>query len=166
VLIATLIGLIVLIAISKPSLQILAKPLKSWGIYGVTFAAYGAFLLRNTMEATGIADILKTFVTNGSVDILLFLTVVPAILGFLTGSPLASISISVPILIGILNNFSPETAALIYMSAYLGYLVAPTHLCFTFTADYFKCPLGKVYKYVIPSFLATFTTALLIYFLI
>jgi integral membrane protein (TIGR00529 family) len=165
VLIATLAGLVVLIAISKTNFQVFAKPFKSWGIYGVTFAAYGAFLLRNTMVATGIADTLKTFVTNGSIDIVLLLTVIPAILGFLTGSPLAGVSIGVSILAGIIT-FSPETAALLYMSAYLGYVVAPTHLCFTFTADYFKCPLGKIYKYVIPSFLVTFTTALLVYFLI
>lgn len=66
---------------------------------------------------------------------------------------------------GILS-FSPGTVALLYMSTYLGYLIAPTHLCFIFTADYFKCSLGKVYKYLIPSFLISFTTALLIYFLV
>jgi len=165
VLIATFVGLAVLIMISKLSLQVFAKPFKNWGIYGVALAAYGAFLLRNTMVAAGISDLLKAFVTNGSVDIVLLLTVVPGILGFLTGSPLAGVSISVSILAGIMT-FSPETAALIYMSAYLGYVVAPTHLCFTFTADYFKCSLGKVYKYVVPSFLITFMTALLIYFLV
>jgi len=165
VLIATFIGLAVLIAISKLSLKVFASPLKSWGIYGITFAAYGAFLLRNTMVTTGISEIFKTLVTNGSVDIILLLTVAPAALGFLTGSPSGGIAISVSILTGILT-FSPKTAAMIYTSAYLGYLIAPTHLCFTFTADYFKCSLGKVYKYMIPSFLISFTTALLIYFLV
>jgi hypothetical protein len=52
------------------------------------------------------------------------------------------------------------------MSAYMGYVISPTHLCFAFTADYFKCSLGKIYKYLIPSFAATFATVLLIYFLI
>lgn len=165
VLIATIIGLVVLIGISKLNLQVFAKPFKSWGIYGITLAAYGAFLLRNTMDAAGIPQIFKTFVTNGSVDIILLLTVVPAVLGFITGSPLGGVTISVPILDGILT-FSPKTAALVYMSAYLGYLAAPTHLCFAFTADYFKCSLGKVYKYLIPSIAISFATAILVYFLI
>ncbi len=52
------------------------------------------------------------------------------------------------------------------MSAYLGYVIAPIHLCLTFTVDYFKSTLGKVYKYVIPSALVSFATALLIYFLV
>ncbi len=162
VLIAILLGLVLLIIISKLSLQVFVKPFRSWGIYGITFAAYGAFLLRNTMVAAGISEIFKTLATNGSVDIILLLTVVPSILGTLTGSPLAGVSISVSILAGTLT-FMPETAALLYMSAYLGYVIAPTHLCFTFTADYFRCSLGKVYKYVIPSFLISFATALLIY---
>jgi hypothetical protein len=163
VLIATFAGLAVLIIIAKPSLQIFAKPFKSLGIYGITFASYGAFFLRNTMVAAGISEIFKPLVVNGSVDIILLLTVVPAALGFLTGSPSGGIAISVSILAGTLTFFSPKTAALIYISTYLGYTIAPTHLCFQFTADYFKCSLGKVYKYLIPSFLISFTTALLIY---
>jgi len=166
VLIATIVGIIVLTVISKLNFQVFAKPFKSWGIYGITLAAYGAFLLRNVMKAAGISAIFKTFVANGSLGILLLLTVIPALLGFLTGSPTGGISISVPILLDVLSFFSAKTAALLYMSVYMGYVIAPTHLCFAFTADYFKCSLGKVYKYVIPSFLATFITALLIYFLV
>jgi integral membrane protein (TIGR00529 family) len=165
VLIATIVGIVILTAISKLSLQVFVKPFKSWTIYGITLAAYGAFLLRNVMKAVGISAIFKTFVANGSLDILLLLTVIPAVLGFFTGSPTGGISISVPILAGILS-FSPKTAALLYMSVYMGYLIAPTHLCFSFTAEYFECPLGKIYKYVIPSFLLTFAAALLAYFLI
>ena len=165
VLAATLVGLVVLIIISKLSLEVFVNPLKNWGIYGVTFAAYGAFLLRNIMSAAGISEIFKNLATNESTSIILLLTVVPAVLGFVTGSPSGGIAISVSILTGILPFFSPKTAALIYISTYLGYVIAPTHLCFTFTSEYFKCPLGKVYKYLIPSFLATFATALLIYFL-
>lgn len=165
VLIATFIGLIALIAISRSSFRVSVKPLKSWGTYGVTFAAAGAFLLRNAMDAGGISGIFKAFAATGSLDIIVLLTVVPAILGLITGSPSGGVAIAVSILAGILS-FSPKVAALIYISAYLGYTIAPTHLCFQFTADYFKCSLNKMYKYVIPSFLASFATALLVYFLI
>jgi hypothetical protein len=83
----------------------------------------------------------------------------------MTGSPSGGVAISVPILAGILA-FSPATAALLYMSAYLGYLVVPTHLCFAFTVDYFKCSMSRLYRYIIPSFIITFATALLVYFLV
>lgn len=164
VLIATLAGLVVLAIISKVNYKALMKPLKDWGIYGVTLAVYGAFLLRNVIVASGFSELFKQFIANGSVDVVIMLTVIPSVLGFLTGSPHGAIAISVPILTGILT-FSPKTSALLYISAYLGYVIAPTHLCFTFTANYFKSPLSKVYNYVIPSFIATFAAALLIYFL-
>ncbi|MEM3580239.1 MAG: DUF401 family protein [Candidatus Bathyarchaeia archaeon] len=164
VLIATFAGLVVLAVISRLNFKVLAKPLRDWGIYGVTLAVYGAFLLRNVIVAAGVSDVFKRFVANGSVDTVILLTLIPAVLGFLIGSPHGAVAVSVPILTGVLA-FSPKTAALLYISAYLGYTISPTHLCFVFTADYFKSPLGKVYKYVIPSFIATFATALLVYFL-
>ncbi len=168
VLIATFVGIIVLIGISKLSIQVFVKPLKNWGIYGITFAAYGAFLLGNIMKSGEIPEIFEAFAANGNIDSTLLLTVIPAVFGILTASALGGVSISVPILSGIiaLSNNTPTTASLIYMSSYLGYVIAPTHLCFVFTADYFKCSLGKMYKYVIPSFLVTFITALLIYLLV
>jgi len=168
VLIATVVGIIVLIVISNLSLRVFVKPLKNWGIYGITLAAYGALLLGKVMKAIGISEIFKTFVSNGSVDVILLLTIIPAVLGMFTASALGGVSLGIPILSGIiaLSSNIPRTASLIYISAFLGYIIAPTHLCFTFTAEYFNCPLGKIYKYVIPSFLMTFTTALLIYLLI
>jgi hypothetical protein len=164
VLIATFVGLAALVVISKPSRQIFTKPLKNWGIYGITFAAYGAFLLGSVIKETGISGMFGTLVANGSVDSTVLLIVIPAALGVLTASALGGVSISIPILGGIMT-LNPAMASLIYLSAYLGYVVSPTHLCFAFTADYFKCSLGKIYKYVIPSLLITYATTLLVYFL-
>lgn len=166
VFIAVLTGIIVLVAISKPSVQVFVKPFKNWGIYGVTLASYGAFLLRHAMMASGISEVFQTFLANGSVDTILLLTVMPGICGFLTGSPSGAVALSISILSGIVNSYTVGMAALIYMTCYLGYLIAPIHLCLTFTAEYFKCPLGKMYKYVIPSFLITLATAILTYYLI
>jgi len=165
VLIATFVGLLVLIVISKPSVQVLSKPLRSRDIYGVTLAAYGAFLLRMVTIETGISEVFKLLVVNGGVDIIVLLTIVPAVLGFITGSPSGGVAISISILAGMLT-FSPKTAALLYISAYLGYLIVPSHLCLAFTIDYFKCPLSRIYRYIIPSFLISFATALVVYFLV
>ena len=164
VLIATLVGIVILILASRMRFKTFAKPFKSWGIYSVTMAAYGAFLLRNVMDTAGVSQMFQTYATNGNVSTILLLTLVPAVLGFLMGSPSGGVAISVSVMAGLVA-FSATTASLLYMSAYLGYIVAPTHLCFTFTADYFKSSISKVYKYVIPSFLITFATTLLIYFL-
>lgn len=165
VLAATFAGLAFLAIASQLNLKTFVKPLRGWGIYDVTLAAYSAFLLRNVMKAAGIAEIFKPLVSNGdSTNITMLLTVIPMALGFLMGSPSGAIAIGSSVLAGVLT-FTPKTSALLYISAYLGYVIAPTHLCFTFTAEYFKSPLGKVYKYVVPSFIVTFAAALTVYLL-
>lgn len=162
--IAVLIGLVSMIIISQPTIRVLGGLFKNKGIYGITMAAYGAFLLRNVIDTPEIRQIFAAFIANGSADIILLMIITPAVLGLLTGSPVGGVAISVPILSGIIPSMTPAVAGLIYISAYLGYTIAPTHLCFTFTADYFKCSLNKIYKYVLPSFLLTFLTALIVYF--
>ena len=167
VVVAIIIGLIIMIAVTRLRFKVFMKPFKTWGIYGITFAAYGAFLLRNVMINVGISNVFSSFMTNGSMDLVLFLAVAPAVLGLLTGSPAGGVAVSISILSGLLTMpFAPKVAALIYISSYLGYTIAPTHLCFTFTADYFKCSLGRMYRYVLPSFLVTFPIAILVYFLL
>jgi integral membrane protein (TIGR00529 family) len=163
--IAAFIGVAVLLAIAKPNLKTFIKPFKNRTLWGITLAAYGAFLLRNMAEAIGISQIFGSFVTNGNIDVLLLLTVIPAFLGAITGSPSGGIAISVSILTGIVS-FTPKSASLLYISSYLGYVVAPTHLCLVLTAEYFKCSLGKLYKYLIPSLIVSFATGILVYLLV
>ena len=162
--IAALMGVAVLLMIAKPNLKTFIKPFKNRTIWGITLAAYGAFLLRNMAEAIGISQIFGSFVTNGNIDVLLLLTVIPAFLGAITGSPSGGIAISVSILTGIVS-FTPKSASLLYISSYLGYVVAPTHLCLVLTAEYFKCSLGKLYKYLTPSLIVSFATGILVYLL-
>jgi hypothetical protein len=162
--IAAFIGVAVLLMIAKPNLKTFIKPFKNRTIWGIALAAYGAFLLRNMAEAIGISQIFGSFVTNGNIDVLLLLTVIPAFLGAITGSPSGGIAIGVSILTGIVS-FTPKSASLLYISSYLGYVVAPTHLCLVLTAEYFKCSLGKLYKYLIPSLIVSFATGILVYLL-
>jgi integral membrane protein (TIGR00529 family) len=162
--VSAFIGVAVLLIIAKPKVKIFTKPFKNWTIYGIALAAYGAFLLRNVVEAIGISEIFGTFVANGNVNVILLLTVIPAVLGFFIGSPLGGVAISFSILAGVVS-FTPKSAALLYVSTYLGYVISPIHLCLVLTADYFKCPLGKLYKYLIPSLAFSLATAILVYVL-
>jgi hypothetical protein len=90
------------------------------------------------------------------------LSIVPAVLGFLLGSPSGAVALSVPILAETVT-FIPKNASLLYISAYLGYLIAPTHLCFVFTAQYFKTSLSRSYRYLIPAIIASIIAALVTY---
>jgi len=163
--IAAFLGVAVLVLIAKPSFEVFQRPFRNWATYGISLAAFGAFFLRNVVEATELSEIFEAFVANGSVDDLMLLIAIPAVLAFFVGSPLGGVAISYSILEGIVN-FTPKSAALLYISSYLGYIVAPTHLCLVLTADYFKCSFGRLYNYFIPSLSISFTTAILLYLLV
>lgn len=162
--IAAFLGVAVLLLIAKPKFETFMKQLKNWSIWGITLAAYGAFLLRNVTEAIGTSQIFGLLVANESVDILVLLLIIPAFLSAITGSPSGGIAISVSILAGIIG-FTAKSASLLYISSYLGYVAAPTHLCLILTAEYFKCPLGKLYRHLAPSLIVSFVTAIIVYIL-
>jgi len=162
VLVATVMGITILAAISKARPRTVVNSLRSRMIYDITLATYGAFLLRGVVNASGFSEVFKNLVVNGNIDILWLMIAIPTVFSFLTGFPSSGVIICASILGGILS-FTPKAVVLIYMGAYLGYMIAPTHLCFTFTAEYFKTPLGRAYRQLIPSFIASFAAVLLLY---
>ncbi len=163
--VSALIGIIVLILIMRPSLKILTKVISDLSIYKIALAAYGAMLLRNAIIFSGVSEILGQAVASSNLNEVVLLLTLPATLGFIAGLPTVGIAISVPILAGSIA-FTGSSASLLFMSAYLGYLAAPTHLCLALTADYFKCSLSKAYRYLAPSLAASFTVALLAYYIL
>ena len=165
VFVASLIGLALLALIAKPNLEVLRRTFSNPAVYKVTLAAFGAMLLRNITFASGVSDAVGNIIANGQVNTVLILSLIPSTLAFLLGSPSGGIALTVPMVETVLK-FSPQTASLLYAAAYLGYIGAPTHLCLVLTAQYFNISLNKLYKYMVPSLVASFTAAILVYFLV
>ena len=163
--IAAFIGISLLILIAKPTKETLVKAISNTAIYKVTLAAYGAMLLRSVAIASGVSEAFGQAVAAANVGEIVLLSVIPVVLGFLIGMPSGSVAISAPIIAGVMT-FTPRSASLLFISAYLGYLAAPTHLCLALTADYFKSSLNKVYKFLLPSVIVSFVAAIFVYSLI
>jgi len=162
--ISTLVGVITLLAITRTKLTAFQKVLKNRAVWEVTLAAFGALLLRNVTLASGASEILGSTLANTNLNEIIVISIVPAVLGFLLGSPSGAIALSVPILAETVT-FIPKNASLLFISAYLGYLLAPAHLCLVFTAQYFKTSISKSYKYLIPSIIVSIIAALITYLL-
>ena len=162
---ATLFGVVAILMITRTKVPTFLKLLKNKALWEVTLAAFGALLLKNVTLVSGASEILGNTLINSNLHPIVLLSVVPAGLGFLLGSPSGAIALSVPILAETVT-FIPKTASLLYISAYLGYLIAPTHLCLVFTAHYFKAPISRNYKYLIPSTIIAIAAALITYLII
>ncbi len=160
--ISTLAGVITILTITKTKTNVIKKTLKNKAVWEVTLAAFAAMLFKNVTVASGASEILGITLSNTNMPEILFLSVVPAILGFLMGSPSAAIALSLPILAETVV-FIPKTASLLFISAYLGYIIAPTHLCLIFTAQYFNSSINRSFKYLIPATVISMATALITY---
>ncbi|MFA5364779.1 MAG: DUF401 family protein [Candidatus Bathyarchaeia archaeon] len=162
--VSTLTGVFTILVVTKAS-KAVPKVLKNKAVWEVTLAAFGAMLLKNVTVASGASQILGNMLANTNMDGIIMLTVVPAVLAFLTGSTSGAIALSIPILAETVA-FIPKTASLLYISAYLGYMIAPTHLCLVFTVEYFKTSMGKSMKYLIPATVVSLAAALVTYLVI
>ena len=160
--VSTLAGVITILTITKTKISVIKKTLKNKAVWEVTLAAFAAMLFKNVAVASTTSEILGTTLSNINMPEILLLSVVPAILGFLMGSPSAAIALSVPILAETVV-FVPKTTSLLFISAYLGYIIAPTHLCLIFTAQYFNSSINRSFKYLIPSTVISMITALITY---
>jgi len=163
--VTTLVGVITILVITKTKIAVFQKTLKNRAVWEVTLAAFAALLLKNVTVASGSSDIIGTAISNTNMPAIILLSVVPAILGFLMGSPSAAVALSVPILAKTVA-FIPETAGLLFISAYLGYMIAPTHLCLVFTAQYFDASINGSFKYLIPATIVSMIAALVTYFIL
>jgi integral membrane protein (TIGR00529 family) len=163
--ISTFAGAITIIAITKTKPATLKKTLKNKAIWEVSLAAFAALLLKNVTVASGASEILGNSLANTNMPPVVLLSLVPAILAFLIGSTSGAIALSVPILAETIA-FTPATASLLYISVYLGYMIAPTHLCLVFTAQYFKASISQSLKYLLPATAVSMVAALLTYLLL
>jgi len=163
--IAALIGIILLLLITKPRLQTLFKTVSNVLIYKIALAAYGAMLLRTATMASGVSEVLGQMVATSNISEVFLLVALPGVLAFTLGSLSGGIAVSVPIIAGTLN-FTSSSAGLLYISAFLGYLASPAHLCLVLTSDYFKSPISRVYRLLGPSIAFSFATAIGVYLLL
>jgi integral membrane protein (TIGR00529 family) len=163
--VATLAGVITILVITKTKASVFQKTLKNRAVWEVTLAAFGALLLKNVTVASGASEIIGNTLANTNMDPIILLSIVPAALAFLIGSTPGAIALSVPILAQTVA-FVPKTASLLYISSYLGYMIAPTHLCLVFTAQYFKSSMNRSFKYLVPATVISMIAALITYLII
>ena len=163
--ISTLAGVITILIITKPKTTTIHKTLKNRAVWEVSLAAFSAMLLKNVTFTSGASEILGNMLANTNIPAIILFSVVPAVFAFLIGSTSGAIALSVPILAETVT-FLPNTASLLYISAYLGYMIAPTHLCLVFTAQYFKSSINSSIKYLIPATIVSMIAALITYLIL
>ncbi|MBE9513569.1 MAG: DUF401 family protein, partial [Chloroflexi bacterium] len=118
---------------------------------------YAVMLYKATIEISGAAYTLLAVMETIRMPTLAILVVLPLLIGFATGLSLPFVGISFPLLLPFMTSGSEVSSyaiLLAYASGAVGYLLSPLHLCLILTTEYFKAPLGMVYRYLLPPLVA------------
>jgi len=129
------------------------------------FLIAGIMIFKRMLQVTGVIEDIPGFFTELGIHPLIILFIIPFLIGLLTGSTLAVVGITFPVLLsfiiqsGVVNlNY----AMFAFVGGYVGHMLSPLHLCLVLTKDYFKADLGEVYKILIPPLSIIILTALVL----
>ena len=114
----------------------------------------GIMVFREVFQYTRANQPIFELLQNSNMPILAIIIVLPLILGIVTGYLLIAITLSYPLL----ADFASLTglsnigfASLIFMSAFVGYLISPIHLCNVLSSNYLKTETTRMYPVFIPA---------------
>ncbi len=150
----SIIVLLYLVKTPKDEYKNLLKKSITWKFAMVII---GIMIFRKIFEYTQSNQAIFSSLESFNIPILLMIILLPFILGIITGYLLIGITLSYPLL----APFYPATdltiigfASLIFVSAFVGYLISPIHLCNILSSEYLKTNTTKMYPVFIPAALS------------
>lgn len=144
-----LLGIILLFVETRTSFSQAVTMVKKGFSWEMASAIVGIMFFREVINNSSIiTDIMELL---GGFPVTLLIVGLPMVISLFTGLAILSIGVCFPLLLP-LSPFSPPLfAAILYVSAFTGYLASPLHLCLIVTKEYFNSSLLKVYKRFLPS---------------
>ncbi len=105
-------------------------------------------IFKRIIEMSPLFSAIPTFFKDFGVSPLLFLFLIPFIIGLLTGLTAAFVGITFPLLLPLIYQSEPNLTYVIlaYAGGFAGVLLSPIHLCLIVTIQHFKANLKKIYR--------------------
>ncbi len=143
------VGIILLFVESRTSLSEAVRMVREGFSWEMASAIIGIMFFRQVINnSTIVTDVMV--VLEGS-PVVLLMVGLPMVISLFTGLAILSIGVCFPLLEPLSSLSPPLFAAIMYTSAFTGYLASPLHLCLIVTKEYFNCSLFEVYKRFLPS---------------
>lgn len=121
----------------------------------------GVMLFKELLYVSSIVNVFASDLVSLGIPLWLLLLFLPLLVGLATGSHEAAVGIAMPIFVPLLaEDIFLAGVALTYVSATLGYLISPLHLCLILTREFFQAKFAKIYYYTGPVVLVMLTAAL------
>ena len=131
---------------------------------------FGIMIFREIFEVSGANTAIFSIFEQLPIPPLLIIIIIPLVLGITSGYVLSGLTLSFVLIEPLFSLTSLNIIALasiFYMSAFIGYLISPLHLCNVLSSEYLKTDTTRMYGIFIPSaFLLLTIHILFVYFFI
>ncbi len=122
-------------------------------------AAVSMFFFRFVVASSSSVVALFDAATSLGVPLFAILVVVPLLAGSISGTPSMGLGMILPLL----GDYGVYVVGMIYVGLIAGYIASPMHLCLILTNSYYKSELRKVYRYLVPSAIVLYVSAMAYY---
>lgn len=113
----------------------------------------GVMVFKGMLETSGAIAAMPGILLGNGMPKIVIISVLPFVVGLLTGISQGYVAVSFPLLLGIFG--APAESLNWYVLAFIsglgGVLISPSHLCLALTRDYFKANWGQIYRYLLPA---------------
>lgn len=105
-------------------------------------------VLKDFLDQSGSVEELAVFLLDKGLSLVMLAVIIPYFVGFITGSHMASLSISIPLFLAVmpLAKIQGYFLSVVFISSLVGYVGSPLHMCTVLTAEYFDVPVWSVVK--------------------
>jgi len=161
-LVVLVISLIYLLS-KRDRLKILKNSLK-WKTFLLLSAV---FFFKAFVEISHIPEAMSNELLSWSIPPVLVIIVLPFIMGMMTGVTQASVGLSFPLLMSLIDaHIMFPSALLAYTFAVAGVLLSPVHLCVALTTQYFSVTYTAMVRRIIFPLAISTAVTVCVYFLI
>jgi integral membrane protein (TIGR00529 family) len=126
-------------------------------------AAVSMFFFRFVVASSSSVVALFDAATGLGVPLIAILVVIPLLAGSISGTPTMGVGMILPLLLPLLGDYGIYVVGIIYVGLIAGYIASPMHLCLILTNSYYKSELRRVYRYLVPSAIALYVSAMAYY---
>ncbi len=136
--------------------------------YRILLAVLGILFLKDTLEATGVLKLSLQQLMNSGFPLFLLAILTSLLASLLTEDNTAAMGILLPVFLTLEGFRGPGIygfTALMYVSAFVGNVMSPVHICLSLTKEYFQADFSKIYRYLAPPLLWSLLVTILLYVL-
>jgi hypothetical protein len=147
-------SIILLYFLTKLSIKEYLHILKKSFTWKLFVAIFGIMIFREMFEVAGANVVIANLIGDLAAPALVMIVLIPFLLGLITGYNLGAIALSyflVKPFFLVTGISTLGLTSIVFISALMGYLISPIHLCNVLSSDYLKTDPTRIYKWFIPA---------------